>query len=386
MDEHVSVQVLRSVEEVEQIRGLWTSWQSHPNSDMEGYLARLRSTPEFLRPYILVLHRNGSPDAMMIGRIDRRRIDLKVGYWSVWNPQVRVLSVLYRGLLGNEDSGNCKVMIREILNSLRRGEADLAEFNYVKLDSPIYHFATRLPGILNRDHFPKVELHCSMTLPGSVEEIYQRLSGDSRREMRRRARKLFADFSGNVRIECFREAADLEHMMQDMEEVAKKTYQRGLGVGFFNNDKMRRRLESAALKGSLRAFVMYIADRPCAFWIGTLYDETFYTGEVGYDAYYKKYALGTMLLMRMFGDLCRENVKNVDFGYGVEEYKRRFGNNKWQEGLVYIFGPSFRGFVLKVLETLTDLLDRLVRRTLKEARLLPKVKRIWRNRVRSKKG
>src|SRR5258708_30008176 len=125
-----------------------------------------------------------------------------------------------------------------------------------------------------------------MPLPATRDEVYRGLSGKVRKNLKRQAKKLVNDFSGTVRVRTFRETAELEEMIRDIEHVAKKTYQRGLAVGFIDSAGARERLRLEAEGGWLRFFGLYVADEPCALWNGTLYPAAFYSNSLRYDPYY----------------------------------------------------------------------------------------------------
>lgn len=377
----LSVRTLRLFDEVEELRSVWEKWQSHPNSDIDYYLSRFPMRPEFLQPHVLVVLCDGRPDAMLVGRLDDLRLDLKIGYVHWLRPRARVLNFIYSGLLGNQSSDNCKVMINALMRSLQNGEADLVAFTNVPLACPLYVLAQRSPKLLVRDHFPEVNLHCGMTLPRNVEEIYRGLPPKVRKNLKWQAKQLLKTEALNVRVECFCGIDEVERMIGEVEEVARKTYQRGLGVGFADNPEMRNRLSLGARKGWMRTYVLYLENKPSAFCVGTLYDGTYHTDFVGYDPHYAKYSPGTFLLMTILEELCNQGIRGVDFGYGVEGYKQRFGDSKWHEAMVRIYAPTARGLALKLLTALTLLTDRLARKILDQINVLPILKKLWRKRV-----
>jgi len=383
MSGEVTVRVIRTLAEIEEVRSTWVSWKFHPNSDIDYYLSRFHVRPEFIRPHIIVVNRDGRPDAMLVGRLDHLRLDLKIGYVHLPRPRVRVLNFIYCGLLGEPSPENCGLIVSEITNSLRRGEADLAAFSHIRVGSSIYEAARRLPGFLSRDHFPQVDPHFSMKLSGTMEEMYRGLSSNARHDLRRKAKRLLKDFPGKVEVSCFREESSLEVMIRDLEAIAKKTYQRGLGVGFLDNAEMRQRLSLAARRGWLRSYILYVEDKPCAFWMGTLYQGTFHVDFCGYDPSYDRSSPGTFLLTRMLEGFGREKFDQIDFGYGEERHKQRFSNCKWHEAMVRIYAPTVRGLGIKVLVTLVHFIDYIARRVLDYGKLLPKLKRFWRKQVRN---
>jgi len=381
MGEGISIRVIRTTEEVEDIRTVWTSWQHHPNADIDFYLTVNRLRPQVLRPHIIMLYRDGRPDAVLVGRIVEERIAFKVGYKTIFRPEARLLRITCGGLLGNLSSENSEAIVKEITNSLYRGDADAAVLGHVEVGSPMYTAATRSPSFLRRDLFPTLDAHWTMRLPSSMEEYYSGLSAKARRNRRQEAQRLLRDFSGRVKVSCFRRTTELEPMIQDVEEIAKRTYHRGLGVGFVDGAETRQRLQLAAQNGWLRAYILYVADRPCAFWIGTQYRRTVYGDFTGYDPSYRKYSPGIFLLLRIIEDLCNDGVKEIDFGIGDAWYKQYFCNYEWQEASVYLFAPTLRGLKINALRTSTNLIDQLAKRALKGVNVLARVKKVWRDRL-----
>src|SRR5436309_4805863 len=122
----VSIRVVRDLGEIEEIRGVWSAWNRQPNSDIDFYLTVLRCGPEMVRPHIVVFTRSGSADALLIGRIEDTRFELKIGYRTVFKPTVRTLTFVNGGFLGNESPESCRVLVEAVKDALRNGEADLA--------------------------------------------------------------------------------------------------------------------------------------------------------------------------------------------------------------------------------------------------------------------
>jgi hypothetical protein len=388
MSGSLNVRILRSPGELEEIREVWTSWQHHPNIDIDFYLTVNRLRPQILRPHVMVLYRDNHPDALLIGRIVNERIAFSIGYKTILKPKARILRIAYNGLLGNLSPANSEVLVNEILSTLRHGESDLAAFSHVRADSPVYQAARQVPGFLSRDFFPRFQLHRSMTVPATVEDFNQRLSKKVRKNQKWQAKIILQDFSGNIRIDCIREMDGLERMIRDVEEIARKTYQRGLGVGFEDTAEMHERLRLEAEKGRLRAFILYIVDRPCAFWVGTVYQRTFHSDFMGYDPEYGRYSPGMFLMMRVIEGLCEgqgsTDVAQIDFGLGDAQYKEILGNCTWQEASMFIYAPTLKGLALFLLKTPMAFVDHAVRKGLEKTQLLQRVKALWRRRVRGK--
>lgn len=386
----VEIRIARSAAEVESLREPWTEWGGHRDSDIDFVLMIIESYPEALRPQVIAVYRHGKPDAILIGRLEEKRLSFKVGYLSLLRPKARCLTFVYGALRGNASAENTRVLVGEVINCLKHDEADIALFECVPTESALYRLGLKLPSFLIRDTAPAVQGHEAMKIPTNVDEVYQRMSSDRRIELRRRVRKLQAHAGGAPRIVCYTQLSDIELLFQDVEEVAKKTYQRGLGAGFADTTPIRRRLELGARQGWLRANVLYLGDRPVAFWIGMLYRGTFVSEYLGYDPEFRKLSPGMVLIMRVIEGFCSrtngDNVKELDFGLGHAEYKAVLSSRSWMEGSVFIFSPTWKSLFLKVLRTSILLVDGIARNTLASTTYFSHVKKWWRDRLSRNAG
>ena len=376
----LSVKVLREVSELEEIRREWESWPGNRDSDIHSYLTFLRSNPGTSRPHVLVVYRGGSPDAILVGRVDRERLACRMGYLRV-SPPARIMNFVNGALRGNPASENCDLMVNEILRSLSQGEADVAYMNFLRPESDLYRLATTKPGLLSRDYVRITQPHFGATLPATVEEMYRSLPAGLKGFNKTKHNKLLREYAGRIEIKCFREVAEIDVLAQDVEQVASTSYQRGLGVGFKDNPATRERLRLKAEKGWLRAYVLYLADRPCAFWIGDINQGTFGGDYIGYDPEFGKYSPGMFLLTKVLEGFCDANgegVTGVDFGPGNAQYKELLSNQRWLETSVYIFAPALKGVSLNLLRTLVGRMDQTVKKVLARTGLLQKTKKSWR--------
>jgi len=384
-DGQLTLRIARSASEIEGIREIWTGWQSNPTSDIDNYLSMVRLRPEIQRPHVMVVYRDGHVDSILVGRLDRTRISFKLGYLNLFQPEVRVLCFTQGGFLGNQSAENSEFVTREIVRCLSRGEAEVARLDYVGIDSSLFEAVKGVPGILCRDRFAATQPHGCLRLPGSYEEFVGSLSRKERHNLKRYEGRLKADFPGKMRIQCFRQENQVEDLIRDTEEVARKTYQRGLGVGFHDNLETRQWLRTAAQKGALRGCILYLEDRPCAFMIGIQYRQALYGTAMGYDPEYTEYSPGSLLLMHWIRDAFESNgsqsVSEIDLGPGDGRHKRAVYNHVWHESLVYIFAPTFKGLVFNFQRTVTHVIDQSARTLVLNTGFLEKIKKVWRSRA-----
>jgi hypothetical protein len=384
-DSELTIRIARSVSEIEELREIWTEWQSNPSSDIDNYLSVLRLRPEVQRPHVMVVYRNGRLDNILIGRVERTRISLTLGYFKFFQPEVRALCFTQGGFLGNQFPENSEFVTHEIMRCLRRGEADVARFDYVEIDSPLFASAKSVPGILCRDHFASTQPHGCLRLPDCHEQFVLSLPRKERHNLKRYEKRVQADFPGKMRIQCFRQESQVEALIRDTEEVARKTYQRGLGVGFRDNPETREWLGTAARKGSLRGCVLYLEDCPCAFMLGMQYGQTLHGAAMGYDPRYTEYSLGSLLLMHWVQEAFESNgsqsVSKIDLGPGEGRHKRAIYNHMWHESLVYISAPTVKGLRFSFQRTAICLIDQSARSLVLKTGLFEKIKKVWRSRT-----
>ena len=209
-----SVKVLRTLPELETIRHEWESWPGNRDSEMETYLMCLQFIPGTVRPHVVVVERDGKPDAILVGRIDLGHVSCHLGYWRV-NLPARILCFVYGALRGNPSPENCDLIVSSVLQSLSDREADVAYMNFLREESDLYRLATQKPTLLCRDYIRISQPHFATRLSTSAEGFYKGLSSGARWQAKSKQKKLIKDFAGDVKIRCFREAEQLDTMIQD---------------------------------------------------------------------------------------------------------------------------------------------------------------------------
>ena len=129
-------------------------------------------------------------------------------------------------------------------------------------------------------------------------------------------------------------------------------------------------------------YVLYVNDKPCAYWWASLYDRTLYSEAMGFDTDYRRYSPGMYLLTKALEELCKEGVKAVDFGAGDFLYKRQFGNECWNETMVfYVFAPKLRTIYLNVLRTMFGAFRHSSRWILGRCNLLSSIRKFCRHKM-----
>ncbi len=380
LSERLEVKVLRTTEEMEEIRSVWESWQWFPGADIDMFLRHPKVKGEIISPFVILLLSDCEPLSLLIGRLDDTDIKFQVGYKTIFQVKVRLLRITHGGILGNNSNVISEEIINVLLQSLKQDVADLIIFDHLPVESEIHSLVKKRPGFLQCDYFAQPRLHWLIDLPDSYDDFLIKLSKNTRRNIRRYNRMFQNKYGERATVKKFDSEEDLDQMMLDAEKIASQTYQRGLGTGFIDDPVMRRRMGLAARNKWLRGYILYIDGIPSSFEIGLQYGGTFFALYTGYEPNKKGDRPGTILLSKVIEDLCEdEGIKLFDFGFGNARYKMEFGNRYWQESIVHIFAPTLMGLKLNLAYSFSSILSQAAIRISTKMKLYDKLKTHWRS-------
>jgi Acetyltransferase (GNAT) domain len=382
--EDVRVATVRTLDEAESMREEWlpllgTSITTHPDY----YRAVIETEPHVEAPYLLTLRRDGELEAMLLARFEHVPLPCKLGYRTIYAPRVRSISVVYEGYLGMVEE-HAAVLVAELRAALARGDADVVLFRHLHIDHPLHRAATNGNGALSRQRLIRRTVCWQRTLPASFEEFSNSLSKKTRSGVTRYVNRLKRDFGDDVELRRFTEPDQLDELFGDLELVASKTYQRGLGAGFRDDERQRIRTRLSMERGWFKAWVLYVRGVPVAFWPGEAFSGRFRSGIPGYDPAYEEYRVGTYVMMRMIEDLCEDpSVSLLDFGFGDAEYKRRFGDRSWEEEDVLLYAKRLRPMWINLVRTSLLGVNTVGMALGRRTGALSRIKNWWRNRLRA---
>lgn len=370
------IKILRSANEIKGVREFWNSCDTSRDLDFDFFFLIVDLFPEVLRPHVVALYEGSTPRALLIGRLERARVQVKVGYVDLPVPQMTIIQLI--GWLG-ETEENSEQLMNNIFESLSVGEADVAFLNFVRCDSELAMHAKVVPPRLCSDFLNVAQSHRVYDCNAASPSFLASLSANERSQQKKRGRKLLQQFKSHIQM--FTSPEDVPRLIRDAEMVAAKSYQRDIGVGFSDSAVIRSRLEFEATRGWLRAYVLYLNEDPCAFWIGSLRNRIFLSDYLAFDPKYSSYAPGMYLVMNVMEILLSNApgfADRVDFGVGAAAYKERLSNSEWQETTISVFAPRLIPVLVNALRSTTRLLTHLIKTTLQRTRLLNKAKRIIR--------
>src|ERR1700676_2696757 len=344
-----TIQTIRELPEIEKFRDVWKSWQQNRDSDLDFFSVMVRARSDSCRPYVVVLSRNAGPDAILVGLSDRTKIPIKLGSVTLWQHELKVLEFVRGGLLGNASIENCNALIREVMRSLSEGEAELALWEHLDPQSPLYGCAILQPSIALRDHCPCLTDRWLMNSPKELDTFFHCLARSQRSKLRRKYKRVLNTFSGRMKVRSFRTIAEVGQAIPQMEGIARQSVKRQLGFGFFDTPLTRVQLICEATRGWLRIYILYVEERPVAFWKGTLYERVLQADHVGFDPAWSAFSPGIVLFLIMLETLGDEDVESIDFGCGNGQFYKCLGLVRRPEVRVQICAHRLRALQLNLL-------------------------------------
>lgn len=346
-----TVRVARSFEEAEELRPAWERLQNnYVTSDIDFVLTYCRHTQGIIRPHIVLLEENGEPVALAAGRLEDINLPARLGYKVVLDSRVRALTVVYGGLLG--DTASLPALLAAVGESVKDERLDLVRFRMLELDSSQHATLARGAPVLRKQRFAPKLRHWRSALPGTLDDFLAQRSRRRRESVRRYSRRLEKTYGDDVRVEVVRDCAGLEKLFAESKLVHQETYQHILGVGFSDENVQRRLAELAADRGWFRGYMLYLRDKPAAFWHGNAYRGSFGVSATGFDPTYAEDRPGTYLLMRAVEDLSGDGSAQVlDFGFGDADYKRHFGDDFVEEQDIGVFERRTKTIALNAVHS-----------------------------------
>lgn len=378
----MDVVVAKSVEEVEALRPIWNSLAVPDiDADINYFLAVVQTLAPAARPHVIHIRKADGRDLLVVARTEDLRLAFKIGYFTLGHIQQRALTVSFDGILGARGPADEELALAELRGALKKGEADLVVMRNLDVTGDRIAAAETMVPWFARGHGQVASRRWIIEVPDSLEAFLERRSSSTRKKLRWEERALLKHFTGSLRLRRFERLEEMEEVCTDITTVAARSYQHTLGAAFTGSPLDRALLSVGLKEGWTRVWMLYLADRPVAFWPGTAYGGTFGVGTPGFDPEFAKYAVGRFTMLKMIEDLCKDPaVSIVDFGQGEADYKAQFGRPIRLEKDVMM--AALRPWPLLVLwgHSLFTLANGVARRFASSIGWIGRLKTYWRKR------
>lgn len=323
-----TVTVARTRHEVELLRPVWDGLPVRSvDADLDYFLAVVDGDPDTIRPH--VLHLSGPRgDLLVVARLVEQAFPVRLGYRVLGRVRARALVVSFEGVLGAGEDAELGQVLAALRGELRAGEADLAVLQ--KIDTAGAWFRVVTGSAPRTGHLvrPAVPLWTT-DVPGSWEQLLAARTAKSRRQIRYDDNKLRRAYGDRLELRRLDQPAHRHRLPGDLREVAAESYQRDIGVSVLDSEVQSALLREAGARGWLRVWMLYVDQRPAAFWWGVLRHGTVSIGSPGFRRELARDRVGYYVLRRMLEDCCADpEVRRIDYGPGAADYKERFGTSR----------------------------------------------------------
>lgn len=322
-----TVTVATSLEEVEALRAVWAALPvAEIDSDIDYYMTVVRHARQVIRPHVVHVRRDDGTDLIGVARLEDLSVAFRFGYRILGRVSLRAVVVTFGGMLGARSRQDETLLLKHLAVALDSGEADLLLMRNVDPGGSLHAVAAASAGWVRRAHAQPISSRWIAPVPDTLETFLASRSARTRQTLSRHDRQLRKHYGDRLRLRRLDRVEDRSDICSDIETVASKTYQRGLGVGFTGDPMHIALIDLGLRRGWHRTWMLYLDDKPVAFWTGYAYAGTFFDGTPGFDPEYTRDSIGRFTMLRMVEDLCADPaIERLDFGQGEAEYKAGFG-------------------------------------------------------------
>lgn len=369
----------RAQADLERIRPAWDELLGDVvYADPDYVESLIRTSTPAARLEVLLAERGDRAEALLVGRMEPVRLPCHLGYKELRLPALRAITVVYGGLLGAAPAETIARMLASLRTSLSTGEADVVLFRELRVGSSLHRQVGQVAGVL-RSRASHRSIHRELTLPDSPEAFLGSLSKSTRDGVKRYRRKLERELGERLEVRQYRSPDELDELVAMLNAVAERSWQRGIGSGFRDDDANRERLALALERNWLRACVVLADGEPIAFWHGIGCGGRLISGIPGFDPRYSELRVGTYALVRLIESLTTDpDFSVLDFGLGDAEYKRRFATGSWEEESLALFACRPKPYALGLFRAGVRATNDGLRFALGRAGLTGRVRNAWR--------
>ena len=378
---------ITSLEHLEEFRHEWRVLQQSAkhgvvHADMDWYRMMVESSEEPRSPLVLTFRRGSKLVGLIAGYRHRRAFHLKLGYLRLCQISLPGLSISYQCMIAEPDEVLLPIMAETLLKQFSDLNLHFIYTNALAVDSPFSRILNRSESCDGyRLTYPS-EPHMMIRLATTIEETIARRGRQVRSSLNRVLKKgdhRRGGSAGEVRI--FKHPEEIETYFKHAEAVARKTYQRALGVGFKDSRSHRKQVELAARKGWFHGHVIYKDGNPIAFQEDYVYGAHCFNPYMGYDPEHRDINPGTLLMLRSWEMLIKHTQAEVyDFGLGDGVYKERYADICIAESEILFFRREIRYGLLHAVLAMNVWTDRAIRRWLDRLGIRDRIKAFWRRR------
>jgi hypothetical protein len=387
-------QVISSLQDFDDVVDEWSQflklrsnqynfWQN-PNVIRSEYERKNKN----LKLLIIILRNQGIIQCIAPCIIENKKFDLMISVIKLPSPCLNILKVLGNSFVFDAEAHipNCMDAIFECLKSYIK-YFDLINIENLSVPGPLWSYFEK-PTSPQCKYYrlvissPKMEKNIKHTLAERYEDWLSSLSRQKRRGILRQTKNFYKKAPGNVELIRITAVDQVRQFLTWLDMLFPKTWQ-AKTFNMWNRYTETEVFfyESIASYELLRSYMLMCNDKPVAFLIAFQCSGVCEYHEIGFDQSYNKLSPGSVLLHLVLQDMYDHNKpRELDFGFGENEYKKRLGNTETVSSNAYILIPNlWRNIVY--LQRFFYLIENKTRRFLVSLNLDNFVRRVLKRRI-----
>jgi hypothetical protein len=236
-----------------------------------------------MRPHVMLIEEDGREPILVVGRVEQRPMRIKAGYRVLLNAPARWLVIVAGGVVGARTPSDHELVVRSLRAALRRGEADILQLSKIESNGPLHWAALEHLPWYRRGDASAPQKHHRSDLSGGFDAFLAARSKGTRWRLRRRLRKL-DDAETKIAVHRIGPDDSVAGTTRILDRIAARSYQRGIGVGFVDDDLHRGLLSWAVGGGPFHTWILSVDGNPVAYLNGVLHERTFFLFETAFDS------------------------------------------------------------------------------------------------------
>jgi len=373
-----------------ELHALETEWRGLLNAGVTGdnllnspaYLSSLLELEPDLRPWVVVVRHGERLCGIAPFVLHATHLSLEFSVIKLMRLPVRMLKALGGQFVIAADA-DATAIHREVFELLwrRRAEFGLVRLDNLPVDTLLWEYCQK--ALAEESHFrsfltsSQVDVVQQVVFPATHEAFMASLSYDTRRKLRRYARRLQSAL--DCRLERITEPEQVPYFLAQVDAVFRNTWQARVN-GYLSRQSSAyvRFFTQLSRAGYLRSYLLTSDKGALAFALGHQYGGIYYFLETGYCEAWSKFSPGIVLMHLFLEDLIRhDRPKLLDFIQSDQPYKRSFSNARHGAASLYLSPPNCYRVVLRLQQCL-HLLSRSLVRALQVLKLDAAARRLLR--------
>jgi CelD/BcsL family acetyltransferase involved in cellulose biosynthesis len=365
----MKVTVARTPAEVDALAERWDAVAADsPHASRSLFALVDRAAGAASRPHVVLAERAGEPPILVVARVERRPFEVKAGYRALLRTSARWLSVVPGGVIGARTDSEYDQVVSFLRRSLGRGEADILQLSKVEVGGPLHAAAARRLAWYERGRAGSPLGNHRSALAGGFDSFLAARSKGTRWRIRRRLKKLTE--AGDLTLWRVGAGDDPDDVAKALDTISSHSYQRGIGVGFVDDELHRGLLSWAIEGGPYHVWILMRGGSPLAYVNGILHEKTFHLFETAFDASAADDEPGAILIARVLEELANDpDVESFDYGFGDAQYKQSLSDSSVDVVDVLAFSARPRPLVLNSLNRSSAAAISLAKRVLGKERI-----------------